>query len=194
MATPLEVLRAVADPVRLAVLGRSVAGPVDVQALAAELQLDERDVLGATGRLREAGLLDSDLALDREALRGVARELPRVEAASATALAGEWSEEEAAILGRFFVGDRLTEVPSSRAKRVVVLERLAQEFEVGVRYPERQVNFVLQLFHADHAALRRYLVDEGLMTRADGVYWRTGGRMAEAREGAAGGKERSHGA
>jgi hypothetical protein len=25
--------------------------------------------------------------------------------------------------------------------------------------------------------LRRYLVDEGFLTRADGVYWRTGGRM-----------------
>jgi hypothetical protein len=32
------------------------------------------------------------------------------------------------------------------------------------------------MFHADYAALRRHLVDEGLVTRADGVYWRTGGR------------------
>ena len=38
------------------------------------------------------------------------------------------------------------------------------------------MNFTLQLFHADYAALRRYMVDEGLLTRAEGVYWRSGGR------------------
>jgi len=37
----------------------------------------------------------------------------------------------------------------------------------------------LQLFYADYAALRRYLVDEGMMSRAEGVYWRTGGRYAD---------------
>ncbi len=40
-----------------------------------------------------------------------------------------------------------------------------------------EVNFTLQLFYADYATLRRYLVDEEFMTRADGVYWRSGGRF-----------------
>ena len=52
----------------------------------------------------------------------------------------------------------------------------AQEFEPGLRYEEADVNFRLQLFYPDYAALRRYLVDEGMMNRAEGVYWRTGGR------------------
>ena len=33
------------------------------------------------------------------------------------------------------------------------------------------------MVYPDYATLRRYLVDEGLLTRADGVYWRTGGRV-----------------
>jgi hypothetical protein len=69
------------------------------------------------------------------------------------------------------------EIPASRAKRLLVLERLVQEFEPGLRYDEREVNFTLQLFHPDYASLRRYLVDEGFLTRAEGVYWRTGGRV-----------------
>jgi len=81
------------------------------------------------------------------------------------------------VLSRFFAGRRLTQIPSSRSKRLLVLERLALEFEPGLRYEEREVDFTLQLFHADYASLRRYLVDEGLMTRAEGVYWRTGGRV-----------------
>src|ERR687894_228916 len=59
--------------------------------------------------------------------------------------------------------------------RRVVLEHLVRVFEPGVRYPEREVNALLAVWHPDVAALRRYLVDEGLLTREAGVYWRTGG-------------------
>jgi hypothetical protein len=33
--------------------------------------------------------------------------------------------------------------------------------------------------HADTAALRRYLVDEGFMAREAGIYWRTSAAPAE---------------
>ena len=55
------------------------------------------------------------------------------------------------------------------------LTRLALEFEPGMRYPEREVNQILRRFHPDYAALRRYLVDEGLLSRGEGEYWRSGG-------------------
>ncbi len=72
------------------------------------------------------------------------------------------------MLGRFFSGRGLTSLPSNRSKRLLG----------RVRYQEREVNFSLQMFYPDYATLRRYLVDEGLLTRADGVYWRTGGRVS----------------
>ena len=90
--------------------------------------------------------------------------------------AGPWTPAEKELLRRFFSGTRLTEIPANRTKRSLVLERLAQEFEPGFRYQEQDVNFRLQLFHPDYASLRRYMVEEGIMTRAEGVYWRTGGR------------------
>jgi len=36
------------------------------------------------------------------------------------------------------------------------------------------VNGIISRRHPDFAALRRYLVDEELMQRRRGVYWRTG--------------------
>jgi hypothetical protein len=42
---------------------------------------------------------------------------------------------------------------------LIILERLALEFEPGVRYPEREVNRILRPFHDDHVTLRRYLVE-----------------------------------
>ncbi|MDH3729507.1 MAG: DUF2087 domain-containing protein [Acidimicrobiia bacterium] len=173
--TPQDYLRLMLDPVRIAVLGRGTVGPVDTAEIARELGLPTKKVQEAVGSLRGAGLLDDDLRLNRQALRAVAESLPQFEPAEVPE--GPWTPEEVQTLGRFFEGSRLREIPSQAAKRRVVLERLVQEFEPGVRYPEREVNLALQLFHDDYAALRRYLVDDGLMTRADGVYWRSGGRV-----------------
>ncbi len=84
--------------------------------------------------------------------------------------------EQARVLRGFLGADgRLHTIPSKHAKLLVVLDRLAQEFAPGRTYPEAEVNEVLHRFHPDHAALRRYLVENGFMTREDGHYWRSGG-------------------
>ncbi|TYL45003.1 DUF2087 domain-containing protein [Nocardioides sp. BGMRC 2183] len=83
------------------------------------------------------------------------------------------------LLRRFFDADgRLRTMPTRHAKRRVVLDHIAQRFEPGRTYPEREVDAVLRQVHDDHAALRRYLVDDGFLTREAGVYWRTGGTFA----------------
>ena len=56
-----------------------------------------------------------------------------------------------------------------------MLDQVVQVFEPGRRYPEVEVNRTLRPLWDDVAALRRYLVDQGLLDRADGEYWRTGG-------------------
>jgi hypothetical protein len=80
------------------------------------------------------------------------------------------TDEERQVLARFYVGTRLTELPASRSKRMVVLERLALEFEPGVHYLEAEVNAMLSRFHDDVASLRRALVDEGFLDRSAGEY------------------------
>jgi hypothetical protein len=167
----------VLDPVRLAVLGSAAAGPVDAADLAGALDVPQKQILAAAARLRQAGLLTEEMTLDVAAVRAVGAALPSREPAASEVTSGAWTAEEADVLGRFFEGSRLRQIPTQVGKRRVVLERLAQDFDPGVRYPERQVNMMLQLVHADYAALRRHLVDEGFLTRADGVYWRTGGRV-----------------
>jgi hypothetical protein len=41
------------------------------------------------------------------------------------------------------------------------------------------VNLMLGQAHPDTAALRRYLVDEDMLSRDHGQYWRTGGSVEE---------------
>jgi hypothetical protein len=82
---------------------------------------------------------------------------------------------EDAVLSAFVRAGRLISIPAQQTKRRVVLEHLVRVFEPGVRYPEREVNALLAVWHPDVAALRRYLVDGGLLSREAGVYWRSGG-------------------
>lgn len=86
------------------------------------------------------------------------------------------------VLARFLDADgRLTSIPSKRAKLLVVLDHLAQAFELGRTYSESAVNEALNRFHPDHAALRRYLVENDFLTRETGDdtiwYWRSGGTV-----------------
>ena len=81
------------------------------------------------------------------------------------------------MLSRFVRDGRLLSIPAAHGKRLIVLGLLAQEFEPGRRYSEPMVNLILGRWHADTAALRRYLVDEGFLDRAGGEYWRSGGAV-----------------
>lgn len=81
--------------------------------------------------------------------------------------------EVAKVLRSFFRDDRLATIPANAAKRRTVLVYLRDRcFTEDRAYPEKEVNQRLALFNPDVAALRRYMVDGGLMTRADGEYRR----------------------
>ncbi len=82
-----------------------------------------------------------------------------------------------AVLRNFMRNGRIVTMPAKRSRRLAVLDRVAQLFEVGVRYEEGEVNLKLRSLHDDYAALRRYLVDEGFLGREHGMYWRTGGSV-----------------
>lgn len=68
-------------------------------------------------------------------------------------------------------------LPAKESKRLIVLDFVAQSFEVGCRYAERDVNRILVEFHDDFASMRRYLVDAGFLERDRGFYWRSGGTV-----------------
>jgi hypothetical protein len=149
------------------------AGTLEEVAEAAGLPL--KDVALAARRLARTGLVSRDrnaLTLHAghfgAAARAAAESAPAPEPLSA-------DPAEDAVLSAFVRDGRLTSIPAQHTKRLVVLRHLVAVFEPGVRYPEREVNALLGAWHPDTAALRRYLVDEGLLSREGGVYWRTGG-------------------
>ena len=77
------------------------------------------------------------------------------------------------VLRTFLRRGRLMSIPTQRKKRQIVLERIVEEFDPENSYPERDVNIILLDFHDDVAALRRGLIEFGLMERTtNGIYTR----------------------
>jgi hypothetical protein len=77
---------------------------------------------------------------------------------------------------RGFLRDgRIDVMPAKHSRRLEMLTEVAQVFEPGIRYSEREVNELLGALFDDFAALRRYLVDEEFLDRQGGEYWRIGG-------------------
>ncbi len=180
--TPDEILRALADPERLAIAGMLASVEATSSELAERLGLPVARVRRHLNRLTSTGVarLGDDrrtYRLDPETLRWAAEQVgPPREAGLAL---GAANEDEEAVLRTFFRDGRLTEIPAKESKRRIVLERIALEFEPGLRYDERTVNAIVGRFFNDYAAIRRYLVDEGLLSRERGEYWRTGGRVED---------------
>jgi hypothetical protein len=172
-----RLVQLLADDHRRRVVAALVLGAAADREVAAATGLTTRDAWRAVNSLEAAGLVergtDGTLVLLESAFARAARDTAPAQAAIAEP--PDADRERARVLRAFVKDGRLLAIPAQRGKRLVLLELLAQEFEPGRRYSEKMVNLVLGRWHPDTAALRRYLVDEGFLSRESGEYWRTGG-------------------
>ena len=143
--------------------------------VAARSRLPARDVVIALRRLETGGLLsivEGRYVAETGAFKDAVREYGP-EATPDEPL--EPDRQRSAVLRAFLRDGRLLQLPAARAKRRIVLEHIVACFEPGVRYPERAVDAILRAWYDDYVTLRRYLIDEDLMARENGLYWRAGG-------------------
>jgi hypothetical protein len=173
------VVRLLAEPARLKVFAALVLGARTSGEVVERTGLDVRDVANGLRKLSDGGLVEltRDGAVPVERVFGeLARQTAKAEPDEDH---GYTDARAAGVLRAFVRGGRLLGLPANRSRRVIVLEHLAQSFEPGVDYPESEVNAVLAEWAAgsgvDHVSLRRYLIDEDLLRRADGIYRRSGG-------------------
>jgi len=183
----IPTMKALADRSRLRIVGLLAGGHwMAVEDLAAALALTPGTVVHHLNRLRAADLVESrsrppyvEYSLKIGRLAELGARLDRIERdvqargdQLSTADMPAWAEaKERRVLHAFFEGDRLLSIPAQHNKRMVILRYLAETaFEPGQEYPEKDVNMRLALRHPDTASLRRYLVDEGFMSRSTGVY------------------------
>ena len=186
---PRELLALLAEPDRLRALAAVALGAGTLAEVAERAGLEPKAAARALSRLVAGGLLEGGAGEPGDGPDG--RRGGRTQAEGGGLGSGlpepPPGSPEAAVLRRFLHRGRLLAVPAAAGKRRVVLDHLTGLFEPGRRYPEPEVNELLGRYHPDYAMLRRYLVDDGFLDRADEpapsgsrsvkIYWRTGGTV-----------------
>ena len=176
----LLFLKALADKTRLRIMGLIATQERSVEEIASALSLKEPTVSHHLNKLKACRLVTMRqersthfyrLAQDR--LSAFLRDLsPKALEEVADDLDTDGFDRK--ILQSFFVDGKLRVIPAQHKKRLIILRRLAQEFAPDARYTEKEINATLLRFNEDTATLRREFIANGLMARADGVYWRLG--------------------
>jgi DNA-binding transcriptional ArsR family regulator len=175
----LRFFKALGNESRLKIVGILANREATVGDLADLLDLREPTVSHHLTALKEVGLVQMRAegnahvyALDERGLLELRRDIfSRAGMASLVKDVdrASWKQK---ILQTFVIEDRLTQIPAQRKKRLVIVQWLARKFELGMRYPERELNEIIKRYHPDAASLRRALVSWKFMAREGGVYWR----------------------
>ncbi len=176
----LNFFKALSDESRLKIVGALASNERSVEELATLLELKAPTVSHHLAKLKEVGLVDMRSEgtthiyhLVMSEMRSLAKRvlsLDTMETFTEEVVADAWERK---ILGDFFVGQKLKEIPASRKKREVVLRWLVERFNSGKRYTEKEVNAIIGKHHPDFATLRRELICAKLLARESGIYWRT---------------------
>jgi len=172
-------LKVLADESRLRILGILAAGERTGGELAELVDLRASTISHHLTRLVELGVVtvrsegsSKVYGLDADTLSSLRGDLLVPDRMVEMVPEAQPGSYEAKVLDAFVAGPELTKIPSSRKKRIVVLDWLVQRFPLGETVSEAEVNERIQLAHWDSATLRRELVGGGWMSREAGRYTR----------------------
>ena len=183
-AVSIAALRALVEPGRLRLVGLLAIRPMTREALGEAVHQPATALIKPLEQLIGADLVEARPAkggalfvLRGDRIGQLARLLATLDhgedADAALATLTGLPADDAKVLRHYLEDGRLATIPAQASKRLVVLRWLRdQVFTEDREYPEKEVNQRIALFHPDPAALRRYLVDERLVTRANGRYRR----------------------
>ncbi len=174
----LDFFKALANADRIKIAGLLGMEPLSVAGIAERLGMKPIAVANHLERLEALELVQTQggvYHLNSTAIEAMSRRVLAGRRPQAKPEDFEGEAFERKVLSDFIQPDgRVKSIPSQQKKMLVVLGHVAQAFEPGVRYTEKQVNEKLQLVYTDHSSLRRYLIDAGLLQRSSGgkEYWR----------------------
>ncbi len=175
----LRLFKCLSDRSRLQILKSLAIEDMHVERLAQRLALTPPTVSFHLKKLAEAGAVTAEkcqyymvYSLNRDLFRQEMLDILLAESEEATEQQRRDEDYRKKVLESFFVDGKLVSIPAQRKKERIILERIAQSFEPGRDYSEREVNIMIADFHDDFCTIRRDMVAEKLLSREDGVYRR----------------------
>ncbi len=178
--TLLQFFKVLGNESRLKILGLLANDERSVGELATLLELREPTVSHHLAAMKELGLVDVRAdgnvrfyILNTDFLEDLNKDVFSQDNLASLVSEPSGDAWENRILSIYLDGDTIKEIPTKRKKQLVILKWLVQKFEMDRQYHELELNERLRVYNPDVAALRRYMVEEGLMARdKQNMYWR----------------------
>ncbi len=174
MKEKLEFLKLLADETRLKILNLLLQEDSYVEKIACELSLTPATICYHLKKMESAGVVKCSrsqfymiYSLNREMFDKPIYQLVKNE----NPIVDTDERYKKDVLCRFFKYGRLTQLPTQRKKREIVLFEIAKQFEAGRKYDEKEVNEIIHQFHEDHCTIRREMIACGIMAREKETYW-----------------------
>jgi hypothetical protein len=172
----LSFVKAMSSAERLRIVGLLSQGSKSAVDVASSLGVHPSDVTRHLEQLTASGVVseaDGVYELNEKAIESLAR--GQFEGKRPSYDVEEADDTVRKVLRNFLKADgSLKQLPPIGKKLLIILNFIVAVFDFDTNYTEKEVNTILRRFYVDTAALRRYMVDEGLMAReSDGTkYWR----------------------
>lgn len=183
----LRLGRAIADPMRVRILALLSERSMYGQELAEALSVATPTISHHMTLLKGAGLVQVEREnnyhhyhLDEQGFRQMAqsltiehlRDISKALCFNETVLTEPTEDEDRKMIREaYFQDNRLTSLPTGSKTKRYVLEKIAEAFEWGRIYDEKEVNAMLKEIYPEAATLRRELVDSKFLMRERGRYW-----------------------
>lgn len=187
----VQLFKSLAHPNRLMIVGLLHQGEFSVEELASLLSLRPATISHHLSRLNVAGLVRVRVdghyraySLDPERVQQLIDFLADTQSYSELAQHAGLDDYEQRTLHEFLdtpLADRT--LPMGAGNRRIILHHISGSFKPDRRYTLTELNELLGQFHSDTLALRRLLLDQGLLDFQAGGYVTTSGVEAESPSG-----------
>ena len=175
----LKIFKCLSDSSRLRILQALTEGDLYTELLSERLELSASTVSFHMKKLEEAGLVTSRrdqyytlYSIENDLLGKNLSELIGADEDQMDEQRSREDEYRKKVIKTFFDGGRLTSIPVQRKKRLICYEKIAEMFEPGREYGEKELDEILLRFHEDYCTIRRDMIGEGILSRDGSTYVR----------------------
>ncbi|MGZ9583517.1 DUF2087 domain-containing protein [Paenibacillus marinisediminis] len=174
--------KAMADPTRIKMLILLADGELNGQVLAEKLCVTPATITHHAAKLRAASLINERrdkntiyFSLNHYFIKNSANgalNLIYKHNKGEPELMDDTNERiKQSVIKNFYTTDgKLKNVPSQLKKKLIVLEHMVSQLEMGRTYTEKEVNEFIKQYHADFATIRREFIMHQFMFREKEVY------------------------
>jgi ArsR family transcriptional regulator, arsenate/arsenite/antimonite-responsive transcriptional repressor len=174
----IRLLKSLSDRSRLLIVSALAKRPGYVEELAERLNLAPSTVSFHLKKLEEVELVEqtrdqyySMFQLRKEKLDQRLLDLIVIESPETTEQDVRLELYRRKVLKAFMPYGKVDKMPVQRKKRRIILDKIAECFEPGKNYTEKEVNLIIADFHDDFCTIRREMICEKIMQRDKGIYW-----------------------